>query len=119
MGDPPSEAGGAQLTTTDPSPPVAVTPVTGPGAVGGGSGDAGADGGEVRPALAAVTVVAEPVPGDPPSEAGAVQLTPAEALPAVAVTPVGTSGTVMGVTADDGEDAGLVPTALVAVTVKV
>src|ERR687883_605476 len=54
----------------------------------------------------------------PPLEAGAVQLTLAEALPAVAVTAVGAPGTVAGVTLFDASDAALVPTALVAVTVK-
>ncbi len=58
--------------------------------------------------------------GLPPLD-GAVQLTVADALPAVAVTPVGAAGAVgaVGVTALDGAEAGLVPTALVAVTVKV
>ena len=52
---------------------------------------------------------------------GAVQLTPALPLPAVAVTPVGAAGAVgdVGVTAFDWVDAGPVPTALVAVTVNV
>jgi hypothetical protein len=53
--------------------------------------------------------------------AGAVHETVAAALPAVAVTPVGAAGAVgaVGVTALDGLEAGPVPTALVAVTVKV
>ena len=55
----------------------------------------------------------------PPSASGAVQLTVAEALPAVAVTPVGAPGTVNGVTLFDGNEAGLLPTALVATTVNV
>jgi hypothetical protein len=55
----------------------------------------------------------------PPLLAGAVQLRVACALPAVAVTPVGAPGTVAGVTLFDGADAGLVPMAFVAVTVKV
>jgi hypothetical protein len=52
---------------------------------------------------------------------GAVQLTAADALPAVAATPVGAPGTdgPVGVTAFDDEDAGPVPLAFVAVTVKV
>ena len=52
---------------------------------------------------------------------GAVQLTVAELLPAVADTPVGVPGAVgaVGVTALDGEEAGPVPMALVADTVKV
>jgi hypothetical protein len=60
----------------------------------------------------------------PPSLAGAVQETVALALPAVAETPVGAPGTVMttgaiGVTLFEGTEAGPVPAALVAVTVKV
>ena len=57
----------------------------------------------------------------PPLLAGAVQLTVADALPAVAVTPVGAPGAVgaLGVTALDGDEAGPVPFALVADTVKV
>ena len=56
-----------------------------------------------------------------PPFAGAVQLTCADAFPAVAVTPVGGAGAVgaPGVTAFDGVEAGPVPIALVAVTVKV
>jgi hypothetical protein len=50
---------------------------------------------------------------------GAVQLTVAWVLPLVAEAPVGAFGTVAGVTALEGTDAGPVPTALVAVTVKV
>ena len=42
-----------------------------------------------------------------------------EPLPGVAVTPVGALGRVNGVSADDGEEAGLVPDAFVAVTLKV
>jgi hypothetical protein len=52
-------------------------------------------------------------------EAGAVQVTVACALPAVADTPVGAPGTLAGTTALEGVDAGPVPTALVAVTVNV
>ena len=57
----------------------------------------------------------------PPLLDGAVQFTVADPLPAVAVTPVGAPGAVgaLGVTALDGEDAGPLPFALVAVTVKV
>jgi hypothetical protein len=44
----------------------------------------------VKPPGELVTVY--PVMGDPPLEAGAVKLTVAEALPAVAVTPVGEPG---------------------------
>jgi hypothetical protein len=55
----------------------------------------------------------------PPSLAGADQVTAADASPGVAPTPVGASGTVAGVTAEDGVEAVLVDTPLVAVTVKV
>jgi hypothetical protein len=75
--------------------------------------------------------VAEPPAGEevtvyevmalPPLEAGAVHDTLAAALPAVATTPVGAPGAVAaptGVTAFDGVDAGPVPAALEALTVK-
>ena len=55
----------------------------------------------------------------PPELLGAIQLTVAEALPALAVTPVGALGTVMGVTELEGSEASPVPKALVAVTVNV
>jgi len=60
-----------------------------------------------------------PVIAEPPSLTGAVQLTSASALPAVAITAVGAPGTVLGVTAALSNDAGEVPTTLVAVTVNV
>ena len=43
----------------------------------------------------------------------------AEALPRVPATDVGAYGTVAGITADDADDAALVPTLFVAVTVNV
>ena len=58
----------------------------------------------------------------PPSLAGAVQETVAEALPAVAVTAVGAPGTVAGatgVTLLDASEGELLPTAFVAMTVNV
>jgi hypothetical protein len=55
----------------------------------------------------------------PPFEAGAVQLTLACALPAVAETAVGAPGTVAGVTLLDADEAGPLPTRFAAVTVKV
>ena len=57
----------------------------------------------------------------PPVLVGAVQLTAADALPAVAVTPVGAPGAdgALGVTALDGAEAGPAPFALVADTVNV
>jgi hypothetical protein len=58
--------------------------------------------------------------GLPPSFAGAVHETTAEALPATADTPVGAPGTpATGVTDAEGVEGGLVPMALVAVTVNV
>ena len=65
----------------------------------------------------AVTVYAVIV--DPPVDAGALQVTVACVLPAVAVRLVGAPGTVIGVTALEATEAALVPTLLVAVTVKV
>ncbi len=55
----------------------------------------------------------------PPSEPGAVQLTPAEAFPAVALPIVGAPGTVLGVTAFEAPESGEVPIAFVAATLKV
>ena len=58
----------------------------------------------------------------PPLLSGAVQETVAEALPALAVTAVGAPGTVAGatgVTLFDASEEALLPTALVATTVKV
>ena len=56
---------------------------------------------------------------DPPLEAGAVQVTVAEALPTVAVPMVGAPGSVAGVTVLDWAEAGPVPMLLMAATVKV
>src|SRR5438270_3988772 len=56
---------------------------------------------------------------DPPVSPGALQPTVADPLPAVAETPVGGPGTVAGVTALDGPDAGPSPASLVATTVNV
>ena len=50
---------------------------------------------------------------------GAVQVTVAVALPAVAATLVGVAGTVAGVTAAEAADNALVPIALTAATRKV
>jgi hypothetical protein len=55
----------------------------------------------------------------PPLLDGAVQLTVADPSPALADTPVGGPGKLLGVTLLDGAEAGLVPLPLVAVTVKV
>ena len=56
---------------------------------------------------------------DPPFDAGAVQETVACALPPVAVTLVGARGGPSGVTLFEAAEAGPLPAALVAVTVKV
>jgi hypothetical protein len=71
----------------------------------------------VRPPGEEVTVYELMV--EPPLEPGAFQLTAAWPLPGVAETPVGARGGPSGVTLLDGDESGLVPTALVAVTVKV
>ena len=60
-----------------------------------------------------------PVIATPPLNAGAVQDTVAEAMPALAVTPVGAPGTVRGVTALDGAEGSELPTAFTARTVNV
>jgi hypothetical protein len=78
---------------------------------------------DVEPALVSVPpagldVTVYPVIAVPPLETGAVKVTVAEALPAVATTEVGAPGTVVGVMELDGEDAADVPTPLVAVAVK-
>jgi hypothetical protein len=64
-------------------------------------------------------VTVYPVIGEPPLLAGAVNVTMAEAFPAVAVPIVGAPGTVEGVTEFEAELAGPGPLAFVAVTVKV
>ena len=79
---------------------------------------------DVAPAVVAVTL-----PGDdvtvymvialPPSDDGAVHETVACVSPGTALTAVGAPGTAAGVTADEGDDAGPVPTVLVAVTMNV
>ena len=69
--------------------------------------------------LSGLEVAVYCVIGLPPSSAGAANVTVACAVPAVALTPVGAPGTVVGVTAFDGDDAGPGPMALVAVTVNV
>jgi len=57
--------------------------------------------------------------GAPPFEAGGANAIPACVLPAAARTSVGAPGTVTGVTLFEAADAGPVPRALAAVTVKV
>ncbi len=55
----------------------------------------------------------------PPLLAGATKATLTCALPRVATTAVGASGTVAGVTLADGAEGTLLPIALVAITVQV
>jgi hypothetical protein len=57
--------------------------------------------------------------GEPPLITGAVHVTVAWALPAVAETPVGALGTVAGVTMFDGNDGTELPLMLVATAVNV
>lgn len=60
--------------------------------------------------------------GEPPSPAGAVQLTTAEPTPAVAVPMTGAPGTVtgaVGVTSSERADSGPVPSVLIAATENV
>jgi len=74
--------------------------------------------GPVAVMLAGLEVTVYVVIELPPFEAGGVKLTVACAFPAVAESPVGAPGTVTGVTAFEGTDAGPAPIALVAVTAK-
>ena len=60
-----------------------------------------------------------PVIIEPPVDDGALQVTVACVLPAVAVTLIGAPGMVAGVTALEAEEAALLPLVLVAVTVNV
>ena len=64
-------------------------------------------------------VTAYPVMVEPPLDGGAVQVTPADWLPGIAVTLVGAPGEVEGVAPAEGVEELPVPEALVAVTVKV
>ena len=148
MGLPPVELGAVHASATWRSPRVAVRPVGAPGTVAGATGvaETGVDGAPVPIALAAVTVklyevpfvspvivqprvvvvqvappglavAVYPVIGLPPVDDGALHARATWPLPEVGVRPVGAPGTVAGV-ADTGDDAGPVPTAFVAVTVK-
>ena len=71
----------------------------------------------VKPPGEDVTVY--PVMALPPSEADAVNATLAWAFPAVATGLVGAPGTILGITAPDGDEATEFPAALIATTVKV
>ena len=146
IGEPPSEAGGENATVARASPGMALTASGAPGSVTGVTLAVGAEAGPVPATLVAATVQETATPlvrpltvsgetapvvlfvphvavyaviGAPPVERGAAKATVTCALPGVAVTPVGASGTVAGVTLAEGDDGALVPTALVAVTVHV
>jgi hypothetical protein len=148
-GEPPLLAGAVHDTTAEALPAIAVTAIGDPGTVRGVTATLGDEAGEVPAALVAVAVnvyavplvspvsVAEvamivvalappgdavtvyPVTGEPPLLAGAVHDTTAWVFPPVAITAIGDPGTVPGVTATLGDEAGEVPAALVAVTVNV
>jgi len=147
IGEPPFEAGGANATPAWVLPASAPAIVGAPGTVAGVTLFEGADASPVPTEFVAVTVKVYAVPlespptmmgdaapltlmppgedvtvyeviAEPPVEAGGVNATVACALPAVAVPIVGGPGTAPGVTLFEGGDAGPVPTALVAVTVK-
>ena len=144
----PFEAGAAQVTVAEFVPATAETPVGAPGTVAGVTATEAAEARElpaefiaitvnvvevpfVNPVSVAVrilpTVSALPVDGvtlypviaEPPSEAGAVQVTMAEALPRTAETPVGAPATVAGVTEAEAKEAKEGPAAFVATTVNV
>ena len=149
IGEPPLLAGAVHDTWAWLLPAVAVTAVGEPGIVVGVTAVLGADAVEVPELLVAITVKVYAVPlvrpetvavrgpvvvavappgvavtvypviGEPPLLAGAVHDTWAWPLPATAVTAVGEPGIVVGVTAVLADEAGEVPAALVAVTVKV
>src|SRR5664280_2027073 len=126
MAEPPVAAGGAHLAVASigpPAVPATAVPMTGaPGTVPGVTATDRAENAPVPAALVAATVTVYPVMAEPPLSAGGVQRTVAEALPAVAATPLGAPGAVavaVGVTAVEGAEGGLVPATLVAVTVKV
>ena len=60
-----------------------------------------------------------PVIADPPSDVGALHVRITWVSPGVVITFVGAPGTVRGVMAEDGEDAGDSPAIFIAATVKV
>jgi hypothetical protein len=147
MAAPPSLAGGVKLTVAWALPAVAVPIVGAPGVVAGVTLLDADEAGPVPAAFVAVTVKVYAVPfvrpvtvhgevaqvpvcppedvavyemiAEPPLLAGGVKVTAACALPPVAVPIVGAPGTVAGVTLLEAADAGPVPTAFAAVTVKV
>ena len=147
IAEPPFEAGAVQLTVAELLLATAETPVGAPATVDGVTSDEAKEGKELPAEFLATTVNVREVPlvspvklalrtfptvtGLPtdgvtvysviaePPEAGAVQETVAEALPATAETPVGTPGTDAGVTAAEAEEGSEFPTEFVAKTVNV
>jgi len=144
----PFEAGAVQVTVADALPATAETPVGAPGTVDGitaADAEEAVEGPRaflattvnvvevplVSPVMLAVrtlpTVTGLPTDGvtvysvitEPPFEAGAVHDTVADALPATAETPVGTPGTVAGVTAAEAAEGRELPAEVVATTVNV
>ena len=126
ISEPPFEAGAVHETVTELVPATAVTFVGDPGAVAGVTADDAEDAGELPIEFVALTVNVTAVPfvnsvnvvvrtlptvtglptdgvtvypviSEPPFEAGAIHETVADALPAVAETPVGAPGAVTGV----------------------
>jgi hypothetical protein len=85
--------------------------------VGGGEPSTAVPGWAVLPTEGVTVYLVIPLP----PFGGALQLTVADAFPAVALTPVGAPGTVgpVGVTGLQAAEAGPVPTPLLAVTLKV
>ena len=70
-------------------------------------------------ALKPAQVAVELMMAEPPLDTGVANATLICAFPAVAVPMVGAPGTVTGVALADGDDAALMPAALVAVTVHI
>ena len=66
-----------------------------------------------------VAVTVKPLMSAPPLNVGLLKLTVTDAFPAMALTPVGASGVVMGTTAGEADEDALEPAALMATTVKV
>src|SRR5664280_371332 len=145
MGEPPVTVGGAQLAVASiapPAVPATAVPMTGaPGTVADVTATERAENAPVPAALVAATAKVYAVPlvspvttrlvalagavwlrttvVPVPLSAGGVQCTVAEAAPGSTVPIVGAAGTVRGVTAADRAEAGLLPSAVTAVTSNV
>ena len=149
IGEPPFDTGATQVTTACEFPRVAETPVGAPGIVRGVMAAEATDSLDEPAIFVATTVKVYAVPlanpvtvhdvavvvvhesapgdevtvypviGDPPFDTGAFQVTVASAFPGVALTLVGAPGIVRGVMDVDSTDAGELPAAFTAITVKV